>query len=300
MNIVVFSSTAFGLHCIEQAINKDSSVKISGIVTTGDEISISYAKTTVQISTHADFHHIAHSTGSALIRYDQTTPDELHARLSALNPDLILVLGWYYKVSSRIRSLPPKGCLGIHASMLPKYRGGAPISWAIINGEIETGVTLFELVEETDAGDIIAQARIPITADDSWVEVYQRATEASVEILRKQLPLIGRGNMQRCPQDSAQATYFPQRGPEDGEIFWGWPARRIHDFVRAQTHPYPGAYTLTDNGKMTLLRTTVAAEMTNESPGARIRTKHNSEMARFACGDNRILIVTNYRMEKST
>ena len=157
-------------------------------------------------------------------------------------PDLILALGWYYNVPKRARDFGPLGCLGIHASLLPKYRGGAPIPWAIINGEKETGVTLFHLVDDIDAGDIVAQGRFPIEEHDTCATVYEKAEMASVRILRECLPKIAAGRAQRIRQDHRQATVFPQRKPEDGLIDWSLTEKRIRDFIRAQTHPYPGAF----------------------------------------------------------
>ena len=128
--------------------------------------------------------------------------------------------------------------------------GGVPVPWTIINGETETGVTFFYLVEGIDNGDIIAQQKYSIEPHDNCATVYEKATLASIDILRKYLPLIAVGKAPRIHQDESQATYFPPRKPEDGLIDWIWSAKRIHDFIRAQTHPYPGAFTLLGDKKV--------------------------------------------------
>jgi len=119
--------------------------------------------------------------------------------------------------------------------------------WAIINGEKETGVSLFKLDDGVDDGDIIAQQRIPIAFEDSIKEVYAKATEASKEILLHALQNIE--TIKFLPQDKSKIEVWPQRKPEDGEIDLNWPAERIYNFIRAQAPPYPGAFIKASNGE---------------------------------------------------
>jgi len=167
-------------------------------------------------------------------------------------PDVLLALGWYFMIPRRVRKSVPLGCVGIHASLLPKYRGGAPIPWAIINGETESGVTFFYFSDGIDDGDIIAQKRFSIEKKDDVAMVYKKATSTSIEILQEYLPMLATNTAPRIQQDHNQATNFPQRSPEDGLIDWSWDAKRIRDFIRAQTHPYPGAFTYIRGKKVTI------------------------------------------------
>ena len=167
-------------------------------------------------------------------------------------PDLLLVLGWYYMIPRKVRESAPLGCVGFHASLLPKYRGGAPIPWAIINGETETGVSFFYLDGNMDSGDIISQIAFDIGENDTCGTVYEKATLASIKILQEYIPQIAAGTAPRIAQDETQATYFPQRKPEDGLIDWSWNAKHIHSFIRAQTRPYPGAFTFIEGKKVTI------------------------------------------------
>jgi methionyl-tRNA formyltransferase len=167
--------------------------------------------------------------------------------IKEIEPDLILVMGWYYMVPRRIRELARHGAWGIHASLLPKYAGGAPLVWAMINGEKETGITLFRLGDGVDDGDIIEQKSFVIEFEDTIKEVYEKANEAAKDILVKSLGQIER--IMPKPQVESQIEIYPQRRPEDGEIDLKKTALEIYNFVRAQSSPYPGAFIKTVDGK---------------------------------------------------
>lgn len=203
------------------------------------------------VRTHANFNDLHAGCDIEVIR-DNIAADSYLQHLTRWKPDLLLILGWYFIIPREARESAPLGCVGIHASLLPKYRGGAPIPWAIINGETTTGVTLFYIVGGIDNGDIITQSNFAIEEADTCATVYEKATQASILVLREYLPRIAAGTAPRIPQDPSQATYFPLRKPEDGLIDWSWDAKRIHNFIRAQTRPYPGAFTYIEGKKVTI------------------------------------------------
>jgi len=170
--------------------------------------------------------------------------DEAHVeRIGSLTPDVVLVIGWTQLVKAPILRIPRYGCIGFHASLLPRYRGRAPVNWAIINGERVTGNTMLLLEEGVDDGDIIAQREISIGPEDTCASIYDRVAETEFEMLNEILPLILEGRMPRTQQNPTQATVMPRRRPEDGLIQWNRPAQQLYDWVRALTHPYPGAFT---------------------------------------------------------
>lgn len=177
--------------------------------------------------------------------YAPLTPNtpEMLGILSALAPDLFVSVYYRRLLSPEVLALPSIAAVNLHGSLLPKYRGRAPLNWAIVNGERETGVTLHHMTQEADAGDIIAQATVPIGPDDTAFSVYQRMIGVAEALLADTYPLIVAGTAPRRPQDHRAATVFGARRPEDGRIAWTWPALRIHNLVRAVTHPYPGAFT---------------------------------------------------------
>ena len=171
--------------------------------------------------------------------------------LRDLSLDLILVLGWHYILPKDIREKSKHGAWGIHASLLPNYAGGAPLNWAIINGEKKTGVTLFRLGNGVDDGDIISQKSFIIDEEDTIKEVYEKATTSSCQILLE--AIVNIKNIKYIPQDKTKIIYYPQRKPEDGEIDLSKSAEEIYNFVRALSRPYPGAFIKTADGKKIII-----------------------------------------------
>jgi methionyl-tRNA formyltransferase len=156
----------------------------------------------------------------------------------------LLTTGYRRLIPADVYALCGRGAVGSHFSLLPRYRGFAPLNWAVLNDEPRTGVSLFHLAAEMDAGDLVDQAELPIGPDETAGELMERATALFLEVLDLRLPALLRGDAPRTPQDESHATYTCARVPEDGRIDWSWPARRIHALVRALSHPFPGAFTL--------------------------------------------------------
>jgi methionyl-tRNA formyltransferase len=189
------------------------------------------------------FDDLAEAHGAQLITVrDLNTPENV-ARVAELRPDLILVVGWTRLLGPELLRMPPLGAVGFHASLLPRYRGRAPVNWALINGERETGNTMFFLDEGIDTGEVIDQRRIPILDEDDCASLYRKVADSAVDMLLEHLPRLKTGTAPRAPQDEAQATVMPRRRPEDGLIDWTRDARSLFNWVRALTHPYPGAFT---------------------------------------------------------
>jgi methionyl-tRNA formyltransferase len=169
-----------------------------------------------------------------------------------LRPDLMVVAGWTRLLSAELLSVPPRGVIGFHASLLPHFRGRAPVNWAILRGEAVTGNTMMYLNAGTDTGDIIDQQTVPILPDDTCATVYARVGEAGAEMLRRQLPALLDGTAPRRPQDAGDGSLLPKRTPEMGITDWNRPARVVHDWIRALTSPYPGAFTFVAGRKLML------------------------------------------------
>ncbi|KAB2899985.1 MAG: hypothetical protein F9K40_09745, partial [Kofleriaceae bacterium] len=177
------------------------------------------------------------------------------AALAAWKPDFAFAVKW--------RSLLPidcatRGFVVFHAALLPRYRGFAPIPWPIINGESETGVTMFYAADEVDAGDIIDQRPIAIAEDDDAATLERKVSRTVAEMLADNFAALDAGTAPRRPQDHRLATYCVWRGPDDGVIDWRAPARRIHDLVRGLTRPYPGAFTTIAGRRLTIWKTTLS------------------------------------------
>lgn len=163
--------------------------------------------------------------------------------VEALEPVLLLAVGWRTIVPMTLVERCHRGAFLVHDSLLPRMRGFAPTPWAIINGERSTGVSLLEMAEEIDSGDIVDQIEVPIGPDEYVGDVYRRINQAAVEVVVRNLDALKAGTARTFPQDESQATYCCSRTPADGLIDWSQTTRRVFDFIRAQTDPLPGAFT---------------------------------------------------------
>ena len=195
------------------------------------------------VSGATDIGSIAVPAGIPTLEVASVNEERCVAWTRERSPDVLLVVGWTQLLKAEMLGIPKIACLGFHASLLPKYRGRAPINWALINGETETGNTLIVLEPGADEGDIVAQRRIAITDEDDCATLYDKVAATEVEMLAEVLPLIREGRMPRRKQDSTQATVMPRRRAEDGRIDWSRTTKQLGDWVRALTHPYPGAFT---------------------------------------------------------
>jgi len=248
MRIVFLGSTQFSKKLLLNLIKED--VEIVAVFSIPKYFSISYSAKKIHNTNFANLAVIADENNIPFYEIDSKKGKKLidhKLTIQTLKPDVIFALGWYYMVPKLIREIPKYGAWGIHASLLPKYAGGAPLVWAIINGEKETGVTLFKLSSGVDDGDIILQEKIVIGENDSIAQVYEKATIASKKIMMMALKKIK--TITFVKQDKDKIEIYPQRRPEDGEINLKWDAKKIYDFIRAQSEPYPGAFIRTADGK---------------------------------------------------
>ena len=187
---------------------------------------------------------------------DPNAPD-FSGRVAALAPDF--VFSFYYRMMLKppLLRAASRGALNMHGSLLPRYRGRAPVNWAVLCGERETGATLHYMTEKPDAGDIVAQTAVPILPDDTAREVFDKVTVAAEMTLDRLLPTLIAGTAPRLPQDLAQGGYFGGRSAADGTIDWNRDAVAIHNLVRAVAPPYPGAFTTIGGFSARVLRTRV-------------------------------------------
>jgi methionyl-tRNA formyltransferase len=195
--------------------------------------------------------------GIATIAPPDPNAAEVIARIEACRPDFLFSFYYRAMLKAPLLALPPRGALNMHGSLLPKFRGRAPVNWAIIHGETETGATLHYMTEKPDNGDIVAQTAVPILPDDTAREVLDKVTVAAEMSLHDALPALLAGTARRTPQDLSRGGYFGGRKPEDGTIDWAKSATEIHNLVRAVAPPYPGARTMLDDRPARILRTRV-------------------------------------------
>lgn len=173
-------------------------------------------------------------------------------RIQQMQPDIIFSFYYRNMICDEILSSAPRGGFNLHGSLLPKYRGRAPINWALVNGEKETGVTLHKMVKKADAGPIAGQHKVIISDADTALTLHAKMRDAAQELLRDLLPKMNNASLHLVPQKEADASYFGRRTAADGEIHWQKSASAINNLVRAVTEPYPGALSLTQVLSVTL------------------------------------------------
>jgi methionyl-tRNA formyltransferase len=181
----------------------------------------------------------------------------LIARVRALAPDFIF--SFYYRslLGPQLLAAARRGAFNMHGSLLPKFRGRAPVNWAILRGATETGATLHRMVARADAGDIVDQLAVPILRDDDALAVFRKVAVAAEIVLARSLPALVDGSARATPQPILEGEYFGRRRPEDGRIDWSRPAQEIHDLVRAVAPPFPGAFAEVEGERWMILRTRV-------------------------------------------
>lgn len=241
MRVVFIGASSFGLNCLK-AVYPLPGISVVGLITNPKTFSISYSDSPVTNVLHADFVAWASKHSLPCFEMARTMRDQaLHAWVRTLAPQMFVVVGWYHMVPKSLREIAP--AYGLHASLLPDYSGGAPLVWAIINGESQTGITVFQMDDGVDSGPIAGQKSEPIFPTDTIATLYARIEERGIELLREVLPQISRGSLVLRPQDETRRRIMRQRCPADGLIDWRLDALTIERFIRAQTRPYPGAFT---------------------------------------------------------
>lgn len=258
--IIFLGCTNFSKSILEALLNSEH--EIVAIFSIPAKFPISYSSTLVNNSNFFDLYPISKKNNIPYNIIESRPGKRLSDHLSLiqeLQPDIILAAGWYYMIPGQVRSIPKEGVWGLHSSLLPDYAGGAPLVWAIINGEKKTGVTLFRMEEGVDNGDIIGQTEFSILEKDTIREVLDKSVKSSIEVL---LDNLSKEKIDYHKQDTSQIKIYPQRSPEDGEIDWTKDSESIQNFIRAQTNPYPGAWTMI-NGKKVIIWSASVSDIEN-------------------------------------
>ncbi|UDQ81394.1 bifunctional UDP-4-amino-4-deoxy-L-arabinose formyltransferase/UDP-glucuronic acid oxidase ArnA [Erwinia rhapontici] len=229
------------------------------------------------IFTHADHPGENHFFGSvartaAQLGVPVYAPEEVNHplwidRIREMKPDVIFSFHYRQMLSDEILACAPVGAFNLHASLLPKYRGRAPLNWVLVDGEEETGVTLHRMVKRADAGAIIACEKVAIAAEDTALTLHYKVCESAKQLLMRSLPDILRGSFIAVEQDERKATYVGRRTPEDGRIDWQQPVQRTHNLVRAVTDPWPGAFSYVGAAKFIIWQSKICHNWPVTKPG---------------------------------
>ena len=229
------------------------------------------------------------------------TNDEVREIFESIAPDACVVVAYGKILPAWMLSIPRLGCINVHASLLPKYRGAAPINWAIAHGEGETGVTIMQMDAGMDTGPMLAQQSIEIGKDETAAELSSRLARVGAEILSETLPRVGRGELSPVSQDDSQASYAPILKREEGLIDWQMPAREVANRIRA-FQPWPGSYTNFRGGRLILWRAhdvqdaALSAAVSSSVGAGTIISVDQSGIA-IKCGGSSALLVEEIQIE---
>lgn len=247
MRAVVFAYHDVGVHCIQALLN--AGIQIDLVVTHQDDP-----------NENVWFGSVAQLCQEKHLPFITPNANELVAitpKITALAPDYIFSFYYRYMIPAPILACARIAALNMHGSLLPKYRGRAPVNWAILHGETQTGATLHVMEVKPDAGDIVGQAQVTIGPDETATDVFEKVTQAAVAVINEVLPHLIEGNVPRKPNDLSKGSYFGGRKPADGQIHWDQTAKQVHDLVRAVAPPYPGAFTDHQGKRMIVAKTSL-------------------------------------------
>lgn len=237
-----------------------------------------------------DLEPLARAHGITVRQCANVNSAESVRHVRQLEPDLMVVTGWTRLLSAELLDVPSRGVIGFHASLLPRYRGRAPVNWAILRGEAVSGNSMMYLDPGTDTGDIVDQQTVQITPDDTCATVYARVGDAGAEMLGRHLPALLDGTAPRRAQGPADGPPLPKRTPDMGITDWNRPARAVHDWIRALTSPYPGAFTFIAGRKLMLWASAVDGACAGRKAGEVLG--YDEDGIRVAAADGAVVVTS--------
>ena len=280
MRTVWVSDDVIGRDCLEAAV--ENGAEIVGVVTLPEQ-------TTLDRSARCRFDDLAAAHDAAYLETRDVNDLATLNALRGLEPELVFVVGWYQLVRDPFIRLAREGVFGMHPTLLPRHRGRASIPWALLSGLARTGVTLFEIFDETaDSGAIVGQAVVEIEPDDTATTLFDRLAVAHVDLIREYMPQLVARTAPRAPQDPRRASTWHRRRPADGIIDWETRAPYLYDWVRAQTRPYPGAFTFLGDAKVVVWRAR-PVELQEAAPAGTV-VAASPDGPVVACGEGALLL----------
>lgn len=280
MRLVWVSFDVMGRDCLAAAA--EAGAEVAAVVTLPGPID-------PDRSGQCSFEEIAERLGARLIETADINSLETVAAVREADPDMIFVVGWSQLVLDEFIGIPRRGVFGMHPTLLPRHRGRAAIPWAILSGLARTGVTLFQIADgSADSGPIVGHVEVPLERDETATTLYEKITEAHVELVRRFVPQLLDGSAPRVPQDTRRASAWPKRSPADGIIDWETRAPYLHDWVRAQTRPYPGAFTFLGDERVVVWRAR-PVELEEAAPAGTV-VGRDGAAAIVACGEGGLVL----------
>jgi methionyl-tRNA formyltransferase len=284
LHAVVFAYHDVGVNCLKALLG--AGIQIDLVLTHQDDP-----------NENVWFGSVAKLCEDQLIPY--ITPDanqliDLVPQLQKLAPDYLFSFYYRHMIPAELLACAKIAALNMHGSLLPKYRGRAPVNWAILHGETETGATLHIMEAKPDAGDIVGQSAVSIGPNETATDVFGKVSQAAVTVINQVLPELIQGHIPRKPNNLAQGSYFGGRKPADGQILWHQTAQQIHNLVRAVAPPYPGAFTDWQGQRRIVARTSLEGpfpgQLDLQAPG--IQVVDNRVIG--VCGDQRAVEILDW------
>ncbi len=284
---VVFAYHAVGVACLQALI--DAGIQIDLVITHANDPNETIWFGSVQ--------KLCEQRGLRYRIVQQSELLNLVPEIKAIAPDYLFSFYYRFMLPTELLETATIAALNMHGSLLPKYRGRAPVNWTVLHGEIETGATLHIMEAKPDAGDIVGQVAVPIEIHETGKEVFDKVSQAAKQVMEKALPQLMQANLARQANRLAEGSYFGGRKPEDGRIDWTSPAMAIYNLIRAVAPPYPGAFTDFDGKKLTIARSSLPMDPGLDLPSsaAAFLTKsglgmHLVDNRYFGmCGDGKVL-----------
>jgi methionyl-tRNA formyltransferase len=244
---VVFAYSEVGVRCTQVLLEQGVEIPLL----------FSHADDPAESQWFASVQRLAQANHLALRTPQNPNAPEWLAQGRAAMPDFLFSFYYRHLLDKAWLEVPRRGALNMHGSLLPKFRGRAPIHWAILQGESQTGASLHYMLEKPDAGALVDQQAVPILENDTALDVSLKVATAAEQVLRRSLPQLIAGTAAATPLDIAKGSYFGRRRPQDGRIDWRCGARAVHDLVRAVAPPFPGAFTDVNGCRLAILETRV-------------------------------------------
>ena len=244
---VVFAYSEVGVRCVSELLAQGVDIALL----------FSHADDPAESQWFGSVKALAKQHGLRLETPDDPNTPQWVREGERLAPDFLFSFYYRYLLKAPWLAVPARGALNLHGSLLPKYRGRAPVHWAILKGETTTGASLHYMLEKPDAGALVDQQAVPILENDTALDVSVKVAQAAREVLRRSLPKLIAGTAPAQVLDLAQGSYFGKRTPADGRIDWRQGARVVHDLVRAVAPPFPGAFSEVNGCRLAILETRV-------------------------------------------
>jgi methionyl-tRNA formyltransferase len=284
LHAVVFAYHDVGVNCLKSLLN--AGIQIDLVVTHQDDPNENvWFGSVAKLCEEKEIPYITPNANQLM---------DLVPQIQKLAPDYLFSFYYRHMIPAELLACAKIAALNMHGSLLPKYRGRAPVNWAILHGETETGATLHIMEVKPDAGDIVGQSAVSIGPNETATEVFGKVSQAAVAVMNQALPELVQGHIPRKPNNLAVGSYFGGRKPADGQILWHQTAQQVHNLVRAVAPPYPGAFTDWQGQRMIVARTSLEGPFPGQLDlqASGIQVVDNQVFG--VCGDQRAVAILDW------